>query len=127
MLKYAKISNEKTKQVSVGEGTDIDLYKSIGMEEMEVEEAYNGDWYLQGFIPEPPAPTKEELQAQVRQVRNMYLVQYVDDRAKSPFQWAEVSEEEKAVIGEYRIYLLNYTESENWWLQNPLPYDEWIK
>lgn len=73
-----------------------------------------------------PEPTTEELQAQVRQLRDAFLVQFVDNRAKSPFQWAEVSEEEKAVIGEYRMYLLNYTESENWWLQNPLTYDEWV-
>lgn len=78
-------------------------------------------------IPEPLPPTKEELQAQVRWVRDMYLVDYVDNRAKSPFQWAEVSEEEKVIIGNYRRYLLDYTDTENWWLQNPLTYDEWIK
>lgn len=74
-----------------------------------------------------PEPTTEELQVRVRQVRDFYLIQYVDNRAKSPFQWDEVSEEEKAVIGEYRMYLLDYTETENWWLQNPLTYDEWVE
>jgi len=69
----------------------------------------------------------EELKYHVCQVRDAFLVQYVDNRAKSPFQWAEVSEEEKTVIGEYRVYLLDYTKSKNWWLQNPLTYDEWIK
>lgn len=63
MLKYAKIENEETKQVNVGLGTNTDFYKSIGMSEMDVEEAYNGDWYLVGYAPEKPAPTKEEISA----------------------------------------------------------------
>ena len=61
MLKYAKIENEETKQVLVGLGTNIDFFKSIGMVEMEVEQAYNGGWYLMGYAPEKPAPTKEEV------------------------------------------------------------------
>lgn len=63
MLKYAKIENEETKQVSVGLGTNADFYKSIGMVEMDVEQAYNGSWYVQGYAPEKPAPTKEEISA----------------------------------------------------------------
>lgn len=54
MLKYAKIENEETKQVSVGLGTNIDFYKSIGMVEMEVEQAYDSQWYLQGYAPKKP-------------------------------------------------------------------------
>lgn len=61
MLKYAKIENEETKQCSVGLGTNTDFYKSIGMVEMEVEQAYNGQWYLAGYCPVKPAPTREEI------------------------------------------------------------------
>jgi len=57
---YAKITNEETKQCDVGLGTNTDFYKSIGMTEMDVEQAYNGSWYLAGYCPEPSAPTKEE-------------------------------------------------------------------
>ena len=60
MIKYAKIINEETKQCDVGIGTNAEYYKSIGMIEMDVEQAYNGCWYVKGFVPEPPAPTKEE-------------------------------------------------------------------
>ena len=64
MLKYAKIENEETKLCSVGVGTDVEFYKSIGMTEMDVEEAYNGNWYLKGYAPAKPAPTvKEQVQA----------------------------------------------------------------
>lgn len=61
MKKYAKIINEDTKQVSVGLGTNTDFYKSIGMVEMDVEQAYDGNWYVAGYCPKKPAPTKEEI------------------------------------------------------------------
>lgn len=54
MLKYAKIINEETKQCEVGIGTNEEFYKSIGMSEMEVEQAYNGNWYFSGYAPEKP-------------------------------------------------------------------------
>lgn len=54
MLKYAKLINEETKECSVGEGTNIAYYQSIGMTEMEVEKGYNGKWYLLGHAPEKP-------------------------------------------------------------------------
>ena len=54
MLKYAIITNETTKSVSVGLGDDVEFYKSIGMSQMEVEQAYDGNWYLQGFAPTAP-------------------------------------------------------------------------
>jgi predicted S18 family serine protease len=64
MLKYAKIINEETKQCEVGIGTNITFYKSIGMAEMEVEQAWNGAWYLSGYAPEKPEEEvkKEEIE-----------------------------------------------------------------
>lgn len=59
-IKYAKVINEETKLCSVGLGTDVEFYQSIGMQEMEVEEAYNGNWYLKGYSPNKPEPTVEE-------------------------------------------------------------------
>ena len=81
-------------------------------------------WVI-GNEPKPYVPTEDELKAQVRAVRNQYLKQYVDDRAKSPFMWNEVTEEEKALISEYRKYLLDYPETEGWYEQNPMNFEEW--
>lgn len=121
MLKYAKIINEDTKQCEVGIGTNTEFYISIGMTEMEVVQAYNGKWYIKGFEPQQPV---EEKQEQVREVRNSYLIQYVD-----PYQlilrWEALSEDQKIDIINYRQYLLDYTKEENWWEQNPLTFDEW--
>lgn len=62
MKKYAKIINEETKACEVGLGTNNNFYASIGMEEMEVEQDYAGNWYLLGYAPVKPEPTKEEQQ-----------------------------------------------------------------
>lgn len=72
MLKYAKVENEKTKQVAVGTGTNSKFYQSIGMIEMEVEQAYDGNWYVMGYAPEKPAPTHEEVSETRRQ---LYIAQ----------------------------------------------------
>lgn len=60
MIKYAKVINNETKQCEVGTGTNAEFYKSIGMSEMDVEQSYNGQWYLQGYAPKKVA-TKAEL------------------------------------------------------------------
>lgn len=76
MKKYAKIENEETKACSVGLGTDIEFYKSIGMTEMDVEQAWNGGWYVEGYAPEKPAPTYEEID----QLRIEYRKTHIDDK-----------------------------------------------
>lgn len=62
----------------------------------------------------------------IRLVRNKYLEEYIDNRAKSPLMWADVSDEEKFLLSEYRNYLLNYTEKENWYLVSPYTYEAWV-
>lgn len=66
MIKYAQIINDETKECAVGEGTDTEYYQSIGMTEMDVEQDCFGGWFLKGYVPEPPVPTKEE-QSQKRE------------------------------------------------------------
>ncbi len=60
MLKYAKIINDNTKQCDVGIGNDTNYYQSIGMIQMEVEQSYNGAWYVAGYAPEEPEKTYAE-------------------------------------------------------------------
>lgn len=60
MKKYAKVVNEQTKQCDVGLGTNIEYYKSIGMTEQEVEQCYDGSYYLKGYAPQKPQPTIKE-------------------------------------------------------------------
>ena len=65
MIKYAKIVNEETGLVEIGLGTNSAFYQSIGMVEMDVEQAYNGSWYVKGYAPAKPELTIEEQVAQM--------------------------------------------------------------
>ena len=67
MKKYAKVINEETKACEVGLGTNKAFYQSIGMTEMEVEQAYDGNWYLKGYAPQKPL---DELKALKREEIN---------------------------------------------------------
>ena len=71
MKKYAKVVNEDTKLCEVGVGTNTSFYASIGMTEMEVEQAYNGEWYLKGYAPAKPEPTLEEQVSSLEQTYGM--------------------------------------------------------
>ena len=77
------------------------------------------------FVLTSSAEAIEQRKEQVRAVRNQYLKQYVDDRAKSPFMWEEVTEEEKALIGKYRKYLMDYPETEGWYENPPKDFSTW--
>ena len=121
MKKYAKIINDKTKEVQIGVGVNDEYYIEIGMTLMDVEQAYNGLWYVEGYAPIKPEPTEDELKQRVRSARNEYLkdtdfTQLVD----APF-----TDEEKPQYAQYRQYLRDYTNTENWWLQNPKTFEEW--
>ena len=53
--------------------------RCIGMEEMDVEQAYNGNWYVEGYAPEKPAPTWEEID----KAREQYREEHIDTRTKA--------------------------------------------
>ena len=111
MKKYAKVINKETKEVSVGTGTNSAFYKSIGMVEMEVEQAYDGSWYLAGYAPAKPEPTKEEQQ---KARENAYKaevdpitchIQRLGDEEQTPEVIAEIAslvEERKAKVDEIK-------------------------
>ena len=85
--KYAKF-NDDGKTLQVGLGTDEDFYKSIGMTEMEVEQAYNGEWYLKGYAPEKPRAIiiEEELNEQqnILSSTDWYAIRYADSGVEIP-------------------------------------------
>jgi len=109
MLKYAQISNEETKECNVGVGDNIEFYKSIGMTEMEVEQAYNGSWYVKGYCPEKPQELiDEELSQQLRSKRDSLL---------SASDWTQLpdsplSQEQKTKWTQYRQYLRDIPQQE---------------
>ena len=87
MKKYAKVINEETKLCEVGLGTNKAFYQSIGMTELEVEQAYDGNWYVLGFAPVKPEPTIEEQNEEIRATRES-LYRATSDYLKADYDEA---------------------------------------
>lgn len=77
---------------------------------------HNGEYVFEVSI--------EDMQSEVRAVRNNYLEKYVDPK-QLVLVWESLSVDERNIYSDYRRYLLDYTDSENWYLKNPLTLDEW--
>ena len=96
MKKYAKVVNEETKLCEVGIGTNASFYTSIGMTEMEVEQTYNGSWYLKGYAPAKPEPTIEEqvakLEAETGLTRIMREMVLAENSGASDYVKAKAQE-----------------------------------
>lgn len=71
-------------------------------------------------IPEPPV---EELQVKIRAIRNAVL-DATDKYVSVPD--FPIDDDTRNQYIEYRQYLRDYTEIENWWLTNPLTFEEWV-
>ena len=89
-----------------------------GRYSIEEDETY----YKVVALPEPTPPSEDELKSRVRAVRDSYLL--ATDYTQLPD--APFTPEEKAQYAEYRQYLRDYTETPNWWLENPKTFEEWL-
>ena len=96
MIKYAKIVNEETGLVEIGLGTNSAFYKSIGMVEMDVEQAYNSAWYVKGYAPSKPESTIEEqvakLEAETGLTRIMREMVLAENSGSSEYVKAKAQE-----------------------------------
>lgn len=54
MIKHAKVLDETTKLCSVGLGNNEKFYHDEGFVKLDVEEAWDGKWYLAGYAPQKP-------------------------------------------------------------------------
>lgn len=74
MLKYVKNVDKNTGLCSeVGIGTNEEFYKSIGMTLQDVEQAYNGQWYLADKVPTQPfEELKENKLAELKNAANKF-------------------------------------------------------
>ena len=96
MLKYAKIINNETKECSIGIGTNNQFYESVGMTQMDVEQAYNGVWYVMGYAPtEPEKSYVEKRQAEYPSIGDQLDLIYWD-KVNGTNLWQEKIAEIKA-------------------------------
>lgn len=100
---------------------NMPMMKFTKIEEVAFAEMYNGVIYTD------EAELAEAQKDYVREIRNSYLVEYVDGVVSNPLRWADMSDDLKQMYTDYRRYLLDYTEGENWWLQLPKTLEEWYK
>lgn len=130
---YAKIINKETKEVQIGVGCDSAYYIEIGMEIMNVEQGYDGRWYVAGHTPVKPEPTPEEKKTTVRYIRDSYIngiewrVSRYRDQSELGITTTDDAETYHKIL-EYMQYLRDYPESSVYWYeQNPLTFEEWAK
>ena len=77
-------------------------------------------WVI-GDEPKPYVPTEDELKAQVRAVRNQFLEQ-TDKYMITDYP---ITDEERELYKQYRVYLRTYPECQDWYKANPKTYEEW--
>lgn len=106
MLKYAKIINEKTKSCAVAIGDDLEYYKSIGMSEREVEQGWDGQYYLAGYAPEKPAEQKAA-EARAERDRRIEAIRWRIER----YQTQEVAGLETTDTAEHYKAILLYVQA----------------
>ena len=92
----ARIIDINTRECSVGLGTDVNFYRSLGMEEMDVEKAYNNKWYVKGYAPAKPELTVEEkvskLEAETGLTRVMREMVLAENSGASDYVKAKANE-----------------------------------
>lgn len=105
-------------------------------------EDMNGEWTIDAEDPNFPdyfvaikssdliqrmwdGKTNEEKAAEKRAVRDSYLQIYVDPIVTNQLRWSDLSTEEQEVYKNYRKYLLDITEAEDWPETEVLTLDEW--
>ena len=77
-----------------------------------------------------PEPTEEELKANKRMERNILLQGAQDriDRYRNQKELGVVTTDSEEVYKQllaYTQYLRDYTLTENWWVKNPMVFDDW--
>ena len=84
--RYAK--EQENGSLIVGTGTDVEFYKSIGMELMSVEKGWDGAYYKEGKTPEKPRAIiiEEELneQQKILSSTDWYAIRYADSGVEVP-------------------------------------------
>lgn len=128
MKMYAKVINEETKACEVGTGTNTAFYQSIGMSKTEVEQAYDGSWYLKGYAPEKPTEQKE---AEVRAERDRRLdamrwrIERYQMQTSAGIDTTDDAETYHAILL-YCQYLRDIPQGAGeWWNAPILTFEEW--
>ena len=86
-----------------------------------ITQVHDGESEREYVIVANPKPTDEELQADVRAARNALL----DATDKYMIADFPIDENTRNQYIAYRTYLRDYTKADDWWLSEPLAFEEW--
>lgn len=112
------------KIIAINETGDFPCLVNDSVEE-DTEHSVSDYMQVNGeYVLASSAEAIEKKQAEVRAVRNSYLEKYVDPK-QLVLVWNSLTEEEQKEYMDYRQYLLDYPETEGWYEQNPLMFEEW--
>ena len=87
-------------------------------------------WVI-GDEPKPYAPTDDELKVQARAIRDNYMQTTQDriDRYRNQkelgIETTDTEEVFKRLL-DYTQYLRDYPSGKNWWVKNPMVFNEWV-
>lgn len=104
-----------------------DLENNIFMKFTKIEEVKDDVELVSGKYYIGKEQIKEAKSEAMRKIRDSYLVQYVDSVVSNPLRWADMSAEEQQDYKDYRQYLLNVPQSENFPGFEILTFDVWKK
>lgn len=124
-MKYISVLDNK-----IFSSGDVPVFKVDDrlVQNIEVEDDIAENWFLYDIVDGKPVYSEQKAiaikQDNVREVRNQYLVEYVDPQ-QLYLRWVNLDAEEQKNITDYRTYLLDYTTKPEWYEKNPLTLDEW--
>ena len=128
MRLLAKISNEETKQVDVADFRQKDHFEKIGFFEIEVEQAYDGSWYIKGYAPEKPTEQKAE-EARAERDRRLdamrWRIERYQTQTSAGIDTTDDAETYHAILL-YCQYLRDIPQGAGeWWNAPILTFEEW--
>ena len=129
MKKYVRIDEKTGRCLDIGEGSDIQFYKSIGFTEQEVEQSdVDGNWYLAGFAPmkteEEKAQEEAERIAMLKLTRGdvfralLHAKGITREQLRSQLEVMPASTQEETVKRE--LALIDFDEALDFYRGNPL-------
>lgn len=112
---YAKVVDDITKEVSVGIGTDTKFYEAIGYTDIDVEQSYDGRWYVKGYAPqEPTIPEKiAALDADYNRQKQDLINEYTDAQIHGDTDTIALVQQEMTELDEWYDEEYRKIEEEN--------------
>lgn len=104
--------------------TKQELENAQGIEFTKIEETQEPVEMVDGSYCIGEENIQKAQEKYIRNYRNKLLETEVDPIVSNPLRWNDMSEYNKNQYQEYRTYLLDWTENEEWWKTKPETFDD---